>query len=300
MIDKVKDSKNAVDALSWAIKLLRSQNGLVIKQKTGKEIAIYPAEFIDESAQSKYKPTRSATLLTLAKRAGLLPALLVIPIGKATAGWKVFSEKELELALKQTGGKLFETARAKLPIDGAEDSIIVSFREQNEELVHLALIIGKPENNQIPLVRAHSSCVTGDLLGSLRCDCGDQLKLALTAIKKSGYGVLLYLNQEGRGIGITNKLKAYKLQEQGMDTYVANHALGFESDERDFTTAASILKALRISKINLLSNNPHKVSELKKNGINVTKRIPLIAEANKHNRAYIKAKAKKAGHIIAD
>jgi|CXWL01.1.fsa_nt_gi GTP cyclohydrolase II len=298
MTDKRKDSKNTADALQRAIISLRRQEGVIVTQKNGKQVAVYPAEFLDESAQSKYKTVKSSTITTIAKRAGLLPTLLVIPIGKATAGWAVFLEKELEKALKETGGKIFETTRAKLPIDGAENSTIVSFREQDEGTVHLALIIGKPKNSELPLVRVHSSCVTGDLLGSLRCDCGDQLKLALTAIKKEGYGVLLYLNQEGRGIGITNKLRAYKLQEQGMDTYAANHALGFADDERDFTVAGSILKSLGISKINLLSNNPHKVAEIRKQGITVSKRVALIAKPSKHNRAYITAKSQKAGHIM--
>lgn len=287
-----------MDVLGSAVVNLRSQEGIVVTKKNGKQIAVYPSEFLDESAQSKYKTVKSSTLTTLAKRAGLLPTLLVIPIGKATAGWSVFSEKALEQALKETGGKIFETARAKLPIESAEDSTIISFREQDDGAVHLALIIGKQKNDKLPLVRVHSSCVTGDLLGSLRCDCGDQLKLSLTAIKKDGYGVLLYLNQEGRGIGITNKLRAYKLQEQGMDTYTANHALGFADDERDFTVAGSILKSLGISKINLLSNNPHKVAEIRKRGIIVSKRVPLIAKPSKHNHAYITAKAQKAGHIM--
>lgn len=298
MTDKRKDSEKTLDALTDAISHLRRQDGIIITGKNGKQVAVYPAEFLDESAQSKYKPTKSAILVILAKRAGLLPTLLIVPIGKATAGWSVFSEKALEQALEQTGNKIFETARAKLPIDGAEDSTIISFREQGDEAVHLALIIGKPKNNKLPLVRVHSSCVTGDLLGSLRCDCGDQLKLAIAAIKKEGYGVLLYLNQEGRGIGITNKLRAYKLQEQGMDTYAANHALGFADDERDFTVAGSILKSLGINKINLLSNNPHKVAEIRKQGIIVSKRVSLIAKPSKHNRAYITAKSQKAGHIM--
>ena len=299
MIDTVKDSKNPVVALTQAISLLRKQNGLVIKKKSGKKIAIYPAEFLNKKEQEKYPLSDSPLLIKLAKRAGLLPALSVLPISSLTSGWENFSESELEKAIKQTGDGIFETARAKLPLEGAENSTIVSFREQGEETIHLALIIGKAKN-KTPLVRVHSSCLTGDLLGSLRCDCGDQLKLAIGAIKNEGYGVLLYLNQEGRGIGITNKLRAYTLQEQGMDTYTSNHELGFENDERDFTAAASMLKALGISKINLLTNNPHKVSGLKKYGITIGKRVPLIAKTNKHNHAYIKAKANKAGHIIGE
>lgn len=298
MINKGKDSKNAANALAEAISMLRRQNGLVIKQKDGKKIAIYPAEFLNAEEQKKYPLSDSPLLINLAKRAGLLPALCILPVSNITSGWADFSEIDLGKSLAKSGNTIFETARAKLPLEGAEDSTIVSFREQNEETIHLALIIGKAKNDKTPLVRVHSSCLTGDLLGSLRCDCGDQLQLALATIKKEGYGILLYLNQEGRGIGITNKLRAYMLQEQGMDTYSANHALGFENDERDFTAAAYILKALGISKVNLLTNNPHKVAELRKNGIIITRRIPLIAGTNKHNHAYITAKAKKAGHVL--
>lgn len=299
MIAKNKDSKdgnNKVTGLQQAISRLRRQDGIVIKQKNGKKIAIYPAEFLNDD--SKYKLSKSPTLIKLAKRAGLLPALALITEGKATEGWPIFLEKELESELDESGGILFETARAKLPLEGAENSTIISFRSQDDEKIHLALIIGKQKNNMLPLVRVHSSCVTGDLLGSLRCDCGSQLGIALEAIKKSGYGILLYLNQEGRGIGITNKLRAYQLQEQGMDTYAANHELGFEGDERDFSAAASILKYLGIGKVNLLTNNPHKVAELRKNGITISKRLPVIAPAGKHNREYINAKAQKAGHIM--
>lgn len=300
MIAKNKDSKDGAGkatSLQKAIALLRGQDGIVIKQKTGKNIAIYPAEFLKDN-QSRYKLSRSAILINIAKRAGLLPALAIIPEGKATEGWPVFLETKLESEINESGGIIFETARAKLPLEGAEDSIIISFRAQGFDETHLALIVGKPKKNENPLVRVHSSCITGDLLGSLRCDCGSQLKLALDAIKKSGYGVLLYMNQEGRGIGINNKLRAYKLQEQGRDTFAANHALGFFDDERDFAAASSILKYLGIKEINLLSNNPRKVSELKKHGITIVKRLPLVAKTSKHNRAYIEAKVKKAGHLM--
>lgn len=298
MTNKHNDSKNILGELTTAINCFRRGEGIVIKGKNNKQTAYYPAELLNAGEQEKYKIATSPPLITLAKRAGILPALAIIPSNKLSADWRVFAEETLEKALAQTGDKIMETARAELPLEGAENSEIVTFRRQGDEAVHLALIIGKSKNDEIPLVRVHSSCVTGDLLGSLRCDCGDQLKLALAAIKKAGYGVLLYLNQEGRGIGITNKIRAYELQEQGMDTYEANHALGFSSDERDFAVAASILKSLGIDKIKLLSNNPHKVTELRKHGITISKRESLIAKAGKHNRAYITAKAQKAGHLF--
>lgn len=291
-------SKNYLNCLTEAVLCLKRGEGITVAQENGKKIALYPAELLSEEEQKKYELTKNQTFITLAKRAGLLPALAVIHQVKITENWSVFSESELKKAIGLSGGEIFETARAKLPLKNAEDSLIVTFRLQGDEASHLALIIGDTTQNKIPLIRVHSSCVTGDLLGSLRCDCGDQLKLALNLIKESGYGILLYLNQEGRGIGITNKIRAYELQDQGMDTYEANNALGFADDERDFSIAAYILKSLGISKIRLLSNNPHKVTQLRKYGIAISKREPLIAKAGRYNKAYIAAKAKKAGHVF--
>jgi GTP cyclohydrolase II len=142
----------------------------------------------------------------------------------------------------------------------------------------------------------HSSCVTGDLLGSLRCDCGGQLQAALARMKEAASGVLLYLNQEGRGIGISSKLKAYALQEQGLDTFAANQQLGFEEDERDFSLAAHILQALNIRKIRLLTNNPEKVDAFVESPITVTERLPLVMDHNAHNHAYLAAKKMRHGN----
>jgi GTP cyclohydrolase II len=298
MIDKNKDSKNAPQELTSAVWHLRRGDGIIIKHDNNTQTAVYPVEFLNSATARHYGLTASPTLIRLAKRAGLLPELAIMPISEATSGWPVFSEKTLETALN-AAPHIIETARAKLPIENAENSTVASFRILGDETVHLALIIGKAgSDNALPLVRVHSSCVTGDLLGSLRCDCGGQLRLALAAIKSEGYGVLLYLNQEGRGIGISNKLRAYQLQEQGLDTYAANHELGFKDDERDFTVAALILKHLGISKIRLLSNNPHKIKELEKYGVVIEQRVPLIAPASSHSHAYISAKQQKAGHIM--
>jgi GTP cyclohydrolase II len=164
--------------------------------------------------------------------------------------------------------------------------------------VHLALCIGDWQKQAAPLVRAHSSCVTGDILGSLRCDCGDQLHLALDLMKKEGSGILLYLHQEGRGIGISSKLRAYKLQEQGLDTFAANTQLGYHEDERDFSIAAVMLTALGISHIRLLTNNPEKLASFEESNITITQRVPLIAATGEHNANYIDAKAKKHGHLF--
>ncbi len=296
-MNKNKDSEKMADLLANSVASLRRGEGIVLLRAGGERVCLYPIEFLRENSFSDDALSDNQTAINLAKRAGLLPLLAIIPDSAATSGWAVFSQDELEQAMT-AAPELIETARANLPIDGAEDSKIVSFRALGDEAVHLALVIGMPENkDKIPLVRVHSSCVTGDLLGSLRCDCGDQLRLALDAIKSAGYGVLLYLNQEGRGIGISNKIRAYGLQEQGMDTYTANHALGFEADERDFSIAAKMLDALGISKIRLLSNNPHKAAELAKYGVNIAEVIPLVAQAHEHNQAYLKAKADK-GHLL--
>lgn len=160
---------------------------------------------------------------------------------------------------------------------------------------HIALVMGNPKENS--LVRIHSECLTGDVFGSLRCDCGDQMKKAMERIKQEGSGVLIYLRQEGRGIGLLNKLKAYALQDKGMDTVEANHELGFKADERNYEVAVQILKDLGLKKIRLLTNNPDKIKGL--NGsIEVTERIPLKGEVNGHNRKYLNTKKEKMGHEI--
>ena len=148
------------------------------------------------------------------------------------------------------------------------------------------------------LTRLHSTCFTGDVLGSLKCDCGPQLNSALKQISEHGSGLLLYLNQEGRGIGLANKMRAYSLQDEGFDTVDANHRLGFEDDERDYRIGAEILKSLGFSKVNLLTNNPHKVSMLEENGITVAERLPLKTGKTDLNEKYLATKAKKSGHIF--
>jgi GTP cyclohydrolase II len=243
-------------------------------------------------------------LLTLAKQASLLPALLVIEgdsslrVSKELTRWVSYSMalEAIRRYVETPQLEIIETAQAKLPLEGAEDNRLISFRTRHGASVHLALIVGDISGEESPLVRIHSSCVTGDILGSLRCDCGDQLQLALSHIIEEGSGILIYLHQEGRGIGITNKLRAYKLQEQGVDTYEANLMLGYEEDERDFSIAAAILKKLNIGSIRMLTNNPHKMKSLEKQGIKISERLPLIAESGAHNHAYISAKAKKSGH----
>ena len=158
------------------------------------------------------------------------------------------------------------------------------------------MVIGAPKNPG--LTRLHSECFTGDLLGSLKCDCGEQLRGAIAAIAKAGGGVLLYLAQEGRGIGLINKLRAYRLQDQGYDTIEANERLGFEADERLYAVAARMLQLLGFNTIRLMTNNPEKVEGLTKAGVTVAERVPHAFAANPHNAGYLRTKAEKAGHFL--
>lgn len=250
----------------------------------------------------KNQPANDAEILALSltKYASLLPALLVAQLGKTLpitiAQWQKIDVTSLALYHSEPLVDMLPAATARLPISGAENARIEAFRACYGASVHLALIIGEPTKEDAPLVRVHSSCITGDILGSLRCDCGDQLKLALAAIRDAGSGILLYLHQEGRGIGIVNKLRAYELQERGLDTYDANLALGFDEDERDFSLAAAMLAKLGIKRIRMLTNNPHKLAALEQGGITVAERVSLSAPAGKHNEQYLKAKAEKSGH----
>ncbi|MEQ1864479.1 MAG: GTP cyclohydrolase II, partial [Micropepsaceae bacterium] len=159
-------------------------------------------------------------------------------------------------------------------------------------------IVGSPEPPGPVLVRLHSECLTGDLLGSLKCDCGDQLRGAIASIGKAGAGILLYLAQEGRGIGLINKLKAYELQDQGFDTIEANQRLGFEADEREFAAAAEMLKYLGFTSVRLMTNNPDKVAAMARFGIEIAEHVPHRFPANPHNEAYLATKKAKAGHIF--
>jgi 3,4-dihydroxy 2-butanone 4-phosphate synthase / GTP cyclohydrolase II len=178
------------------------------------------------------------------------------------------------------------------------DFELIAFRQINNNQLHLALIKGSWDADEPVMVRVHSSCVTGDIFGSCRCDCGNQLHTAMEMVNKEGKGVIVYMNQEGRGIGLLNKLKAYKLQEQGKDTVEANIELGFQADERDYGVGAQILRDLGISKIRLISNNPKKRVGLMGYGLEIVDSIPIEIEANEHNEGYLKTKRDKMGHTI--
>ena len=229
--------------------------------------------------------------LRLARLAGLLPALFIG--GHAEAAVRVGPDGIMTAA---QSASLRIASRAKLPTRFAEKSEIVAFRSEGDAAEHIALLIGDRGGGP-PLVRLHSECVTGDVLGSLKCDCGPQLDHALATIAGAGWGILLYLRQEGRGIGLVNKLRAYSLQDQGFDTVDANIRLGFADDERDFGVAARMLRLLSQEEVRLLTNNPRKVLGLEAEGIRVTERVPLEAGLNPHNSAYLDTKRRRSGHL---
>ena len=176
---------------------------------------------------------------------------------------------------------------------------LIPFQEKLSGLEHMALVKGTFTSNDTILTRIHSACATGDLFGSLKCDCGEQLIQAMKIIESKGHGIIVYLQQEGRGIGLMNKMRAYKLQEDGMDTVEANLHLGFASDEREYQIGAEILSALSVKKVNLLTNNPDKMLGLEQNGIQVVKRIPIIIESNPFNKYYLDTKETSMGHLLS-
>jgi GTP cyclohydrolase II len=233
--------------------------------------------------------TAARTALSLARSAGLLPALWVVGADAAVA-------IRLDEADGETRPEVVILARASLPIDGLPETQIVAFRASDDGQDHVALIVGA-FGGAAPLVRLHSECLTGDVFGSQKCDCGPQLKEALRLIGEAGGGLLLYLRQEGRGIGLANKLRAYALQDRGLDTVDANLRLGFADDERDYAHAAAILTALGIHEVRLLTNNPAKVAGLEQWGIRVVDRVGHRMPANPHNADYLAAKRSKSGHL---
>lgn len=193
---------------------------------------------------------------------------------------------------------LHRVSEARVPLAGAENTRIIAFRPLDGGLEHLAILVGEPDPAKPTLTRLHSECFTGDLLGSLRCDCGEQLRAAIQQIGEEGSGVLLYLAQEGRGIGLVNKLRAYELQDRGFDTIDANEQLGYDADERVYLPAAQMLHQLGIERVRLLTNNPDKVAALSRCGVEVTERVPHSFPSNQHNEIYLRTKQTRGGHLF--
>ncbi|NCP12034.1 MAG: GTP cyclohydrolase II [Sphingomonadales bacterium] len=239
-------------------------------------------------------PDAGRAAIDLARHAGMLPAFFL----RETAGPRdIVTTDAAAVAAYADPASLQIAARARLPVAACETAEIVAFRSADDPGEHVALIVGTPDGRP-PLVRLHSECLTGDVLGSLKCDCGPQLHGALERIADAGWGVLLYLRQEGRGIGLINKLRAYELQDQGFDTVDANLRLGFPVEARDFAIAARMLELLDIAAVRLLTNNPEKVARLEAAGVSVTERVPLALASNPHNHDYLATKRDRTGHQL--
>ena len=240
----------------------------------------------------------AATAMELARAAGILPAYLVDP----SAGGEAQAVSSGDLTEWKDPRHLAIASRARLPTHAAEQAEIVAFRSADDLREHVALVIGAQNSDRTPLVRLHSECLTGDVLGSLKCDCGPQLDAALAAMTgeaaAGGWGVLLYLRQEGRGIGLINKLRAYELQDQGFDTVDANQRLGLPNEARDFPVAARMLHLLGVGAVRLMTNNPAKVDALAAAGVKIAERVPHQLPANPHNARYLDTKRDRSGHLL--
>ena len=237
--------------------------------------------------------------MELARLAGVLPAFLVDP---APAG-EAQTVSASDISAWKDSASLVIATRARLPVSASDDAEVVAFRSTNDLREHVALVIGRQSGEAAPLVRLHSECLTGDILGSLKCDCGPQLDAALAAMAQeasegTGWGVLLYLRQEGRGIGLINKLRAYRLQDQGFDTVDANNRLGLPTEARDFPVAARMLALLGVGAVRLMTNNPEKVAALEAEGVMVAERVPHALPANPHNARYLATKRDRSGHLL--
>jgi GTP cyclohydrolase II len=250
-------------------------------------------------------PALASAALGLAKLGRLLPAVLAVPGDAARidaairAGTLLAIDPEAVLSYPaaEVAG-LRQIASAPVPLTAAPDAIVVAFRTEGSSIEHLAIVIGDPRAAEAPLVRIHSECFTGDLLGSMRCDCGEQLRGAIARMAEDGAGVLLYLAQEGRGIGLVNKLRAYTLQDRGFDTLDANRVLGWGADERNFLIGATMLVSLGIRRIRLLTNNPEKVAAMVACGVEIVGREAHAFAPNGVNDEYLATKAARFGHML--
>ena len=264
-------------------------------------------QLLSDPPEAAALPDLAGAALALAKLGWLLPAMLAAPARPDAAarldGLALLSVLAADVLghPDSVAGALVRVAEAHVPLEDAPDARIVAFRAPDAGIEHLAILVGQPEHSAAgaaPLARVHSECFTGDLLDSLRCDCGPQLRAGLRRIAAEGCGVLLYLAQEGRGIGLVNKLRAYALQDRGLDTLDANRALGWNADERSFLVAATMLSQLGISRVRLLTNNPDKLAALAACGVEIAEREPLVVEANGVNDHYLATKARRFGHLL--
>ena len=270
-----------------------------------------PGRFAIRPDQIRPATAAEAGGLSLARLGHLLPAIVSVPVDsrsrpaveREVAGGRILAVTTHGVGETLAGPRLAvsHVSEAPVPLQEAEDARFVLFREQSGLLEHVAILIGDREGWPDPVpVRLHSACLTGDLFGSLKCDCGEQLRGSLRYFVEQGGGVLLYLAQEGRGIGLGNKLRAYALQEGGLDTIDADCSLGFGADERSYDAALEMLRYLEVDRVRLLTNNPEKVSAVERGGVTVLDRRPLHGTLNRYNLPYVKAKVQRAGHWLGD
>ncbi len=268
-----------------------------------------PADDLDRPMKGPLESLRGgnvddvAIALQILKDARLLPAAVMATIVEPQSFAQQHSLTFLDTSAGLDGALLTPTdleaiVSARLPLSVSEQGRLHVFRPEDGGEEHYAVEIGQPSRQQPVLTRLHSACFTGDLLGSLKCDCGPQLRGALAQMGAEASGILLYLNQEGRGIGLANKMRAYSLQDQGFDTVEANHRLGFEDDERDFRIGSEILKRLGFRSVRLMTNNPNKIEIMRSHGIEVEERVPLRVGKTEHNADYLRIKATKSGHLL--
>jgi len=292
----------SADTTAVAVALPGATGEIKIYQSLADPLAAQPA--VRDLLRAVPAPPSSDAAIGLAKIARLLPAVLAVPFPVSAAAVirthglvEVAAVDILAYTETEVAG-LRQIVSADVPLNGAPDSRVVAFRSHGSMVEHLAIVIGRPESSGAPLVRIHSECFTGDLLGSMRCDCGEQLRGAIRRMAEDGSGVLLYLAQEGRGIGLVNKLRAYGLQDRGLDTMDANRALGWGADERNFLIAATMLRIMGINRVRLLTNNPEKVDAITACGIDVVGREPHLFAPNGVNDEYLATKAARFGHML--
>lgn len=292
----------SADARAVAVALPESIQSIYVYQSLADPMTPQPA--VQGLLHPATAPLLSDAAIGLAKIGRLLPALLASTLqGDSEAVltryglMKIAALDVLSYAETEIAG-LRQIVSADVPLTDAPDSRIVAFRTDGSAIEHLAIVIGRPEKTDAPLVRIHSECFTGDLLGSMRCDCGEQLRGAIRRMAQDGAGILLYLAQEGRGIGLVNKLRAYGLQDRGLDTVDANRALGWDADERNFLIGATMLRIMGINRVRMLTNNPDKLDAMVACGIDVTGREPHLFAPNGVNDEYLATKATRFGHML--